>query len=365
MNYRITQVAPQLDDDEIEEALGAIRRNWLTEGPCAARFAEELRAATGSRHAVLAPNGTLGLFLALLALDLPRDSEILVPSFTFFASASAAVFAGLVPVFVDADPETFNLDVASMEALLTPRTRAVMPVHVYGHAAPMDEVMEFARRHDLAVVEDAAQGFDVRYRDRHVGTWGDVGMISFFADKTITTGEGAVVLTQRDDLHDRLRLLRNQGRPNQGTFVHPSLGMNFRITDLQCAVGLAQMRKAGCIVERKRANYRRYEKNLADVAGLRLLNVQPHSTFVPFRFFVLTEHREAITAALCAAGVQTRTFFYPLHLQPALARYARGPLPVAESLYARGICLPVHGGLTEADIDEVSETIRDTLAVLD
>lgn len=362
MEHRIRQVAPLLNDDELEEVLGTIRRGWLTEGPCAGRFTRELREITGSRYAVLAPNGTLGLFLALLALDLPRDSEILVPSFTFYASASAAVFAGLVPVFVDADPSTFNLDVESMEALVTPRTRAVMPVHVYGHAAPMDEVVEFAERHGLAVIEDAAQGFDVRYQGQHVGTWGDVGVISFFADKTITTGEGAVVLTQREDLHERLRLLRNQGRPNQGTFVHPALGMNFRMTDLQCAVGLAQLRKAHCIIEQKRANYRRFEKNLEGVPGLQLLRIQSDSTFVPFRFFVLTDQREAIDAALDASGVQTRSFFYPLHRQPALTRYARGPLPVADGLYERGICLPVHGGLGDADIDAISATIRGALA---
>lgn len=361
MSYRIQQVAPLLDDDEVAGAIGTIRRGWLTEGPCAAEFLAAIQRDTGSRFAVLAPNGTLGLFLALLALELPRGSEILLPSFTFYATASAAVFAGLVPVFVDADPETFNLDVETLESLLTPRTRAIMPVHVYGHAAPMDRVMDVARSHGLLVLEDAAQGYGVSYRGQHVGTLGDLGVISFFADKTVTTGEGAVVLTQREDLHEKLRLLRNQGRASSGSFIHPSLGMNFRMTDLQCAVGLAQLRKLSAIVTARRKNHARYQANLEGAAGLRFMRVQPGSTFVPFRFVLLTSRKGAIVEALDQAGVQTRSFFYPMHLQPCLTTYASSPLPVSESLYEQGICLPIHSSLTEADIDYVCETIRGAL----
>lgn len=358
MTWRIPQVDTRFDDDEIEGVVGAVRRGWLTEGPQAAAFLAAIQRDTGARHAVLAPNGTLGLFLALLALDLPRGSEILIPAFTFYASASAAVFAGLVPVFVDADPDTFNLDVDALDALVGERTRAIMPVHVYGHAAPMDRVLEFAARRSLRVLEDAAQGYGVTYRDRHAGTWGDLGVISFFADKTVTTGEGAVVLTDDPALYERLRLLRNQGRPHSGTFVHPALGMNFRITDLQCAVGLAQLRKLPTIVAGKQANHARYVANLADVPGLRWLRVQPGSNHVPFRFALLSERRDELTAALERAGVQARSFFCPLHLQPCLTAHARGPLPVAERLYAQGTCLPVHGGLTPGDIDEISEIVR-------
>lgn len=358
MQWRISQVEPQFDDDEVGRVLTSIRANWLTEGPQAAEFLSSIQEFTGAEFAVLAPNGTLGLFLSLLALDLPRDSEILIPAFTFYASATAAVFAGLTPVFVDADPATFNVNIETLEAAVTERTRAVMPVHVYGHCAPMDSVSEFAARHNLAVVEDAAQAYGVTYRDRHAGTWGDVGVVSFFADKTITTGEGAVVLTNSVALHDKLRLLRNQGRVHSGTFIHDSLGMNFRVTDMQCAVGNAQLRKLPDIAAAKQRNHARYAANLADIPGLRWLQVQPGSTHVPFRFAFLTDRREQVTAALESAGVQTRGFFYPLHRQPALQRYARGELPIADELYANGICLPVHQGVTPADIDEMSEIIR-------
>lgn len=340
------------------EVADAIHRDWLTEGPQAERFLEAIRTHTGARHAVLAPNGTLGLFLALLALDLPPASEILIPSFTFFASASAAVFAGLRPVFVDADPHTFNVDVDALEAAVTEKTTAIMPVGIYGHTPPMDRVMGFASRRGLKVVEDAAQLYGVTYRGRHAGTFGDLGVISFFADKTVTTGEGGVVLTDDDALYARLRLLRNQGRDHSGTFVHEGLGMNFRVTDIQCAVGNAQLRKLPEIIERKRHNHARYSAGLAGVEGVTIQAVQADSTFVPFRFAMLVDRRAEVQTALEEAGIQTRGFFLPLHRQPALRHYARGRLPVSEALYARGLCLPVHTGLSDAEIDEICAIIR-------
>jgi perosamine synthetase len=358
LEWRIPQVEPYFDDDEVDGLADTVRRGWLTEGPQAADFLSTIQTDTGARHAVLAPNGTLGLFLALLALDLPRDSEILVPTFTFYASATAAVFAGLRPVFVDADAQTFNLNIDALESLVTERTTAIMPVHVYGHSPPLDRILEFAARHDLVVLEDAAQAYGVAYQGRHAGTWGDVGVISFFADKTITMGEGGVVLTDDARLYKKLRLLRNHGRLNSGTFVHDTLGMNFRVTDLQCAVGRAQLRKLPEIVSKKRENHARYVANLSDVRGVRWLHVQAGSSHVPFRFALVSERRAQLVAALERAGVQTRSFFYPLHLQPALQKYAQEPLPVAEELHRKGICLPVHHGLTSCDIDEISEIIR-------
>jgi perosamine synthetase len=359
VQWKITQIQPWFDEEELNGTAACIDARWLTEGPQAAEFLAGIQRETGAQHAVLAPNGTLGLFLALLAADLPRDSEILIPSFTFYASASSAVFAGLRPVFVDADPNTFNLDVSALESLVTERTSAIMPVHIYGHSAPLDEICEFAAKHKLTVIEDAAQAYGVTYRGRHAGTWGDLGVISFFSDKTITTGEGGVVLTGNTDLYEKLRLLRNQGRPHSGTFVHDSLGMNFRITDLQCAVGNAQLRKFPQIMAGKQAKHARYIDNLSGVPGLRFMQVQPGSNHVPFRFALLSEHKDEVTEALEKAGIQTRGFFYPLHLQPALRQYAQGPLPVAEELSAKGLCLPVHNGLSDADIDGICAIIRD------
>ncbi len=354
----ISQVQPFIDLAELELIRSSINERWLTEGPHSKDFLEKITAFTGSKYAVLAPTGTLGLFLGLLALDLPRGSEIVIPSFTFFASASAAVFAGLTPVFVDVDRETYNLDVELVEQAITPKTRAIMPVHIYGQACEIDAVMDIARKHSLMVIEDAAQGFGVSYNGKHTGTFGDVAMISFFADKTITTGEGAVVLTQQEDIYQRLRLLRNQGRPNSGTFIHPALGMNFRMTDLQCAVGLAQMKKFEKIRDKRLHDYQIYENLLKGVGDLQPMKVAEKSTFIPFRYFLTTSHKEQLLEHLEGRGIQGRSFFYPMHLQPPLKPYRRGVQPVSEALYQTGLCLPLHYYLSSGDIEYITNNIK-------
>ncbi|MBA7517204.1 GDP-perosamine synthase [subsurface metagenome] len=355
----ISQVLPFVDSAELDLIRSSIDERWLTEGPHSKNFLEEITAFTGSKYAVLAPTGTLGLFLGLLALDLPRGSEIIIPSFTFFASASSAVFAGLTPVFVDVNRETYNLDVELVEKAITPETRAIMPVHIYGQACEIDAVMDIARKHDLMVIEDAAQGFGVSYNGRHTGTFGDVAMISFFADKTITTGEGAVVLTQREDIYQRLRMLRNQGRPHSGTFIHHELGMNFRLTDLQCAVGLAQLKKFEEIRDRRLQDYQSYEQLLAEVGDLQPMKVTEKSTFIPFRYFITTSHKERLMEYLERRGIQNRSFFYPMHMQPPLEPYRRGLLPISEALYQTGLCLPLHYYLSGGDIEYITNSIKD------
>lgn len=355
----IKQVMPFVDGMELDLIKKSIDEKWLTEGPHAKQFLEEIISFTKSEYAVLAPNGTLGLFLALLSLDLPRDSEIIIPSFTFFASASAAIYAGLKPVFIDVDPLTYNIDVNLLEQVLTPKSRAIMPVHIYGQACAIDEVMKFARTNNLLVIEDAAQGFGVFYKKKHTGTFGDVSMISFFADKTVTMGEGAIVLTQDKARFERLKLLRNQGRSNSGSFVHPELGMNFRLTDLQCAVGLAQLTKFEQIRNKRLKDYQLYAQLLDGIGDLRPMKVLEFSTFVPFRYFITTSHKEQLMEHLEQRGIQIRSFFLPMQLQPPLEVYNRDPLPISKRLFETGLCLPLHYSLTEDDIAYIVESIKE------
>ncbi|MBZ0128014.1 MAG: DegT/DnrJ/EryC1/StrS family aminotransferase [Rhodobacteraceae bacterium] len=357
---KITQVMPFIGNEELALITESIEARWLTEGPNAAAFLEHIRDYTGCKYVVLAPNGTLGLHLALLALDLPAGSEIIIPSFTFFGSASSAVFANLVPVFVDVDPETFNIDPARLEQAITPNTRAIMPVHVYGHSANMDAVMDVAARHGLKVIEDAAQAYGVIYKGRHCGTIGDIGVISFFADKTITMGEGAVVMTNDEATYTRLRYLRNQGRENSGTFIHDALGMNYRITDIQAATGLAQARKFPAVEKHKQTIHALYRELLEGVGDLSFLRVEDGSNLIPFRFCLRTAHREGLAAALDAAGVQTRSFFYPMHRQPPLEKYHRATndMAVSERLYEEGLLLPVHIEVSEEDVHYMCDVVR-------
>ncbi len=258
MEYRIQQIQPYFDKQETINLEKAIATGWVTEGPFSQQFLTSLKEFTGARYAVLANNGTLGLYLSLMAIGAQKGDEVIVPDFTFNASASSIAFTGADPVFADINPGDLQIDATKLEKLITPRTKAIMPVHIYGQACDMDPILALAKKHNLKIVEDAAQGFGVFYKGKHTGTLGDVGVISFFADKTITTGEGAVVLTNNEEIFNRLRMLRNQGRPNSGTFIHPELGMNFRMTDLQCAVGVAQFNKFEKIREIKHRNFNQY-----------------------------------------------------------------------------------------------------------
>jgi len=359
---RISQVDLFLDDAELESLTPSILNRWLTEGPRAAEFTEAVKDYAGTQHLVFAPNGTLGLYLALLGLDLPKGSEILIPSFTFYGSATAAVFAGLKPVFVDCYEDTYNIDVEDLERRITPQASAIMPVHIYGQVCDIPAVMNIAQRHGLKVIEDAAQAFGVHFNGQHSGTFGDVAVFSFFADKVITMGEGAALFTQDDALYERLRLLRNQGRPNSGTFVHPELGMNFRITDLHAAIGLAQFRKLPLIRARRDELWSLYRKNLEGVGDIRFMTIHPKSEFIPFRAPLTTNRREELEVFLRENLIDTQGFFYPMHLQPKLATSPARPLPVSEKLNATGVCLPVHHHIRDEDALRICQTIKQFFA---
>lgn len=360
MEYKVTQLEPFLGDEEIQNLQKAVETLWITEGPFSREFIERIKDFTGSEYAVLACNGTLALFLGLTALGIGPGDELIVPDFTFNASAASVAFTGAKPVFVDVNASDLQMDVSKLEALITEKTRAIMPVHVYGSSADMDPVMEIARKHGLKVIEDAAQGFGVFYKNRHTGTIGDVGMISFFADKTITTGEGAVLLTRDKDIFDKLTLLRNQGRPRSSTFIHPALGMNFRMTDLQCAVGVAQIAKYAEIERKKLHNYNLYKELLDGIDGIEFVGPSPFANFVPFRVNIRTPRLEALMEHLENDAVQTRRFFYPLHRQPCYSylSYDEKDFPCANAAYDTGLSLPVFCNLTEDQIRYVCNSIK-------
>jgi perosamine synthetase len=361
MDYKITQIQPYFDHSEIENLEQAITTGWVTEGPFSQEFLSQLREFTGARYAVLACNGTLGLYLALLAAGVKEGDEVIVPDFTFNASASSIAFTGAIPVFVDINEADLQIDADKIEKAITKKTKAIMPVHLYGQSCDMDPIMAIAKKHNLRVIEDAAQGFGVFYKGKHTGTIGDVGMISFFADKTITTGEGAVVLTNDEEIFNKLKMLRNQGRPNSGTFIHPELGMNFRMTDLQCALGVAQIKKYEEIKRIKLENHRLYEVNLKDVKDIEYVKVNNYSTFVPFRVNIKVSKLEALIDHLEKNGVQTRRMFYPLHRQPCFSylNYQEDQFPGANQAYLKGMSLAIHCHLTQQNIEYICNKISE------
>lgn len=358
---KIPQVKPWFNEEEIAAVVEVTQSGWITEGPKAAKFSERLNELIGAEYGVFAPNGTLALYLAMLALGIGDGDEVIVPDVTFAASAFAVYMAGAAPVFVDVDPGTFQMTAELTEPALANRTVAIMPVHLYGQSPNMVELVDFAKHHKLLVVEDAAQAIGVKYRGKHAGTFGHVGCFSFFADKTITTGEGGYVTCRDGATYEKLRCLRNQGRHSSGSFIHSFIGSNFRITDWQAAVGVAQLKKLPIIIERKKTILEWYRKGLDGVDDVSFLKGEPGSNLIPFRVVIFVERDlGGLSARLEKAGVQTRNFFYPLHRQPCMKQ--PGSFPAADYGWNHGLCLPVYPELKKEEVAYICKHIKEFYA---
>jgi perosamine synthetase len=360
---KVVQYRPSIGPAEYASVGDCFETTWLTEGPKSEAFLEGLRDLMQVKHACFAPNGTLALYLALRAAGVGAGDEVIVPDFTFFGSASAIEMAGAIPVFCDIDPNTLQATASHFERHITGRTRAIMPVHIYGAACEMDAIVELARSRRLLIVEDAAQAVGVSYRGRPAGTFGDLGCFSFFADKTITTGEGGLIVTNDDAIYNTLRYRRNQGRIDRGSFIHPEIGYNFRITDMQAAVGLVQLSRLQEIARSKCEVLAHYRTGLAAIPEIRIINPPEGSTCIPFRAAVYAQRAPELMQFMAAEGIEVRTFFYPLHLQPGLA-YLQSPgaapdgeFPGAVYAYANGVCLPLYAGMPTADVEYVCDKI--------
>lgn len=359
--YKISQLEPYIGKEEIKNVTKAINDKWLTEGYFTKKMIEKIKEFTNAKYVILTNNGTLALYLALMALGIKEEDEVIVPNFSFIASASSVVFAGGKPVFVDVNNDTGNIDVSKIENLITDKTKAIMPVHIYGQSSDMDPILKIAKKYNLKVIEDAAQGYGVFYKEKHTGTIGDVGTISFFADKTVTMGEGAAILTNNSELFEKICYLRNQGRLHSGTFEHTHLGMNFRVTDLQSAVGCAQLEKFKEIEKIKTKNLSLYKNMLHMVDEVEFLKEENFTNIVPFRANLKVEKLDMLIDYLEKNGIQTRKFFYPLNKQPCFKylNYKELKFNSTEELNNKGISLPVHCSLKEEDITYICDRIKD------
>jgi len=364
MSFKIPQFQPYLDNKEYEAIKSCFDKNWITEGPLSKLFVEKLLSMIGAKYGVLAPNGTLSLYLALRAAGIGPGDEVIVPNFTFIASANSIEMVGAKPIFCDVKDD-LHLDIEKCEKLVTRKTKAIMPVHIYGMACNMDEVMELANRKKLKVIEDAAQAIGITWNGKHTGTFGDVSSFSFFADKTLTTGEGGLVVTDNEEIYKKLLYLRNQGRIDRGSFIHPEMGYNFRMTDLQCAVGLAQLEKFDEIVKKKAKILQTYKKYLDP--SIRVIEPPVQSNHIPFRVCITVPGgSDKLMEFMRESGIETRTFFYPLHLQPCYKEKKsifsflkkKPTLEVSERLYNEGVCLPSFVSIQTKDIKYICEKIN-------
>lgn len=365
----VPQFEPFLGIEEYEAIKDCFDKNWITEGPKAEEFKDELCEYINVKYGVFAPNGTLALYLGLRALGIGKGDEVIVPDCTFIASANAVEMVGATPIFVDVSQLNFQIEVSDCERVVSEKTKSIMPVHLYGMAANMEGLMAFSKQNNMLVIEDAAQALGIRYRDKFCGTFGEVGTFSFFADKTITTGEGGFVVTNDEDIHRRLLYLRNQGRIERGTFIHPEVGYNFRMTDIQMAIGLVQFHKFNTIADKKRAVYQLYREKLGCVDEITFTTIEPGSEFIPFRVTILCDDAHKLMEYMSFKDIQPRTFFYPLHKQPCF-QYLKNDqdwrercddkyFPNAIYGYEHGICLPSFAALKEEQVAYVCDTIKE------
>ncbi len=358
---------PWLGDAERALAGQALAAGWISgHGEFIDRFEASWSGVCRRRHGIAVSNGSAALETAIHALDLPAGSEVILPTFTLISCAAAVLRGSLVPVFVDADPRTWCMDVRQLESFVTERTAGLMAVHIYGHPVEMGPLLELAARRDLRVVEDAAEAHGARYRGRVCGSFGDVSTFSFYSSKIVTTGEGGMVLCDRDDLAERCRSYRNLYFGRRERFLHDSLGQNFRFNNLQAAIGCAQIDKLGRSLDRKARMGALYTELLRDVPDLQLPAVPEDGTNVFWVYGVVLGDSYRFDAAelqrrLHETGVETRPFFRGLHEQPALRERGfgqRGRFPVAERLARRGLYLPSGLTLDEEQIHTVVRKLR-------
>jgi perosamine synthetase len=362
---------PVISQDDIDAVIAALKRGEVsgTFGEALSQFEKEFSAYVGCRYGVAVTSGTTALHLAVAASGIDPGDEVLVSACTNIATALAVVHNGAIPIPVDSEPATWNLNLDLIESLITPKTRAIIPVHIYGHPVDMDALMQIARRHGLTVIEDCAESLGATVRGRQTGSFGDLACFSFYANKVITTGEGGMVTTNDAALFERLKLLRNLAftRPR---FRHELAGFNFRMTGYQAAMGLSQLRRIDYILAEKRRVAQSYTRHLRDVPGIQLPTELNWARNVYWMYALVVQpesrlRRDQLMSKLAEDGIDTRTFFCPMNQQPCLQSrpgFRQISCPVADRLWEDGLYLPSSYTLSEDTIKHIATCIHRALA---
>lgn len=366
----IPVAAPVLAGNEKKYVLDCLDTNWISSrGQYIERFERAFAEFCGVQHALSCTNGTVALHLAMLALDIGPGDEVIIPTLTFVATANAVRYVGATPVFVDCEEQTWNLDPAQIESKITPRTRAIIVVHLYGHPVDMDAIQAIARRHRLPLVEDAAEATGATYRGRMVGSMGAISTFSFFGNKVISTGEGGMVTTNDPALAAKMHLLKEQGMDPNHRYWHPVIGYNYRMTNIAAAIGLGQVEMIDWHIARRIEIASWYREELRNVPGVSWQTVQPGARHV-YQFFTLlidpalNVDRKDVIAHLALRGVDARPMVYPMHALPPYREGAAGQsFPVADRVTLWGINMPTSASMTHDDVRYICECLAERLAV--
>ena len=359
---------PFLGEEELNNVIEAVKSGWISsKGEFIEEFEEKFARYCGRIYGVATSNGTVALHLALKALGIGKDDEVIVPDLTFIAVANAVTYCNAKPVFVDSHPDYWCIDPQRIEEKITSRTKAIILIHLYGHPCDMDPIIKTAEEHDLYVIEDAAEAHGAEYKGKKVGSFGVVSCFSFYGNKIITTGEGGMCLTNDEELVDKMRILRDHGMNPNKRYWYDVIGFNYRMTNLQAAVGVAQLKKLDEFIEKKREIAKWYFEELKDLEENGLIKLHPEMLWakcVYWMYCILVEDkfgmsRDELMKRLEENGIETRPFFYPMHVMPPHKNSEE--FPTIEEISRKGINLPSSSGLKEEEIKFICNEIKKEL----
>jgi perosamine synthetase len=366
-NTFIPLAKPEFSKTEKKLVNNCLDTGWISSiGKYVNQFGEDLAKYVGAKYALPVSSGTTALHLALIALGIGPGDEVIVPALTFVASVNAIKFVGAKPIFIDIEPETFNLDISALESLITKKTKAIITVDLYGHPVDFDAIKKICEQHQLKLISDSAESLGSLYKGKPTGNQGDISIFSFFGNKIITTGEGGMVVTNSKKLYDTCKLYRDQGKDTSvHNYYHPVIGYNYGFTNLQAAVGIGQLKQIGALVKKKRAIATLYQKLLSGIEGISFQKEQAYAQSNWWMFSILVDKakfglsRDELMSFLKGKNIETRPFFYPMHMLPP---YSQGLKPsdykVAKKISDQGINLPSFASLETTDIKYICHSIR-------
>lgn len=365
MNARIPMSAPDITEEDVQAVAEVVRSGRLALGPKTEEFETRIAEYVGVKHAVAVSSGTAALHLLVRAMGLGPGDEVIVPSFTFAASVNVILYERATPVFVDIEPETYNLDPQDIKRKITSRTKAIMVVDVFGHPAEWDEIIPIAEKYGLKIIDDACEAIGAEYKGRKLGQFGNAAAFAFYPNKQMTTGEGGVIVTESDEVARLCRSMRNQGRGEMGAWLeHERLGYNYRMTEMSAALGVSQLSRIEVLLAKRDRVARMYTERLSGLDFVRPPVVRPYVRMSWFVYVITLApglHRDRVMAALAEQGIPSRGYFSPIHLQPYIREMLgtrEGMLPVTEEAARRTIALPFHGNMTEDEVDQVVEALK-------
>jgi len=360
---------PELDQSDINKVLEVLNSGRLALGPKAQEFEEKMAEYVGVKYAIAVSSGTSALHILIRALGVGPGDEVVVPSFTFASTVNVALYEKAKPVFVDIEPETYNLDPNDLQKKITKKTKAVLGVDVFGHPAEWDEILKVAERYNLKIIDDSCEALGAEYKGRKIGQFGDAACFAFYPNKQITTGEGGIIVTNNSEIHTLARSLRNQGRDEMGAWLeHKRLGYNYRMDEMSAALGVSQLKKIETFLAKREKVARAYTERLNNLGFLRTQVIRPYVHMSWFIYVITLEKgldRDNVMKKMAERGIPTRGYFSPMHLQPYIRDmfgFKGGELPVTEDIAKRTLALPFHNNLSEDEIDEVVEALKDAVS---